>query len=77
VSEQPAAFCTWRKFDANEFVLVITANRYSREIPLGPSHMPVSGYDPIQCRMMDKSDIKAARRWHIDAARRARKAGFS
>ncbi len=55
---------------------VVTANRYSREIPMAPSHMPVSGYDPVQSRMMDKADIRAVRRWHIDAARRAKKAGF-
>jgi dimethylamine/trimethylamine dehydrogenase len=55
---------------------VVTSNRYSREIPMGPAHMPVSGYDPVQSRMMDKSDIKAVRRWHIDAARRAKEAGF-
>ena len=55
---------------------VITANRYTREIPMAPSHMPVSGYDPVQSRMMDKADIKEVRKWHIDAAKRARKAGF-
>ncbi|MFQ5784505.1 MAG: NAD(P)-binding protein, partial [Alphaproteobacteria bacterium] len=51
-------------------------NRYSREIPLAPSHRPVDAYDPVQARAMDKADIKAVRRWHVDAARRARKAGF-
>jgi dimethylamine/trimethylamine dehydrogenase len=55
---------------------LITPNRYSREVPMGPAHLPVNSYDPVQSRMMDKSDIKATRRWHIDAARRARKAGF-
>jgi dimethylamine/trimethylamine dehydrogenase len=53
-----------------------TANRYSREIPLAPSHRPVDGYDPVQARMMDKTDIRAVRKWHVDAALRARKAGF-
>ncbi|MCZ6637599.1 MAG: FAD-dependent oxidoreductase, partial [Alphaproteobacteria bacterium] len=53
-----------------------TPNRYSREIPLAPSHRPVDGYDPVQARMMDKADIKAVRGWHVDAALRARKAGF-
>ncbi len=52
------------------------ANHYSREIPLAPSHIPIDGYDPVQARSMDKADIKAVRRWHVDAAKRARKAGF-
>lgn len=52
------------------------SNRYSREIPMAPMHRPVDGYDPVQARTMDKADIKAVRRWHIDAARRARTAGF-
>ena len=55
---------------------VITPNRYTREIPMAPVHMPVSSYDPVQSRMMDKADIKAVRKWHIDAAKRAKKAGF-
>lgn len=53
-----------------------TPNRYSREIPMAPSHRPVDGYDPVQARMMDKADIKAVRGWHVDAAVRARTAGF-
>ena len=52
------------------------ANHYSREVPMAPSHRPVDGYDPVQARMMDKADIKAVRGWHVDAALRARKAGF-
>ena len=43
---------------------------------MAPSHMPVSGYDPVQSRRMDKADIRQVRRWHIDAAQRARQAGF-
>ena len=53
-----------------------TANRYSREIPLAPSHIPVRALDPIQARTMDKSDIRNVRRWHRAAALRARDAGF-
>jgi dimethylamine/trimethylamine dehydrogenase len=53
-----------------------TANRYSREIPMAPSHLPVKANDPIQARSMDKSDIKNVRRWHRNAALRARDAGF-
>ncbi len=58
------------------FAGMISANRYSREIPLAPSHMPVESFDPVQARMMDKSDIKSLRGWYVDAALRARTAGF-
>jgi len=53
-----------------------TANRWSREVPLGPSHFPVEMYDPVQVRAMDREDIRELRRWHRDAALRAKKAGF-
>jgi dimethylamine/trimethylamine dehydrogenase len=53
-----------------------TPNRYSREIPMAPSHIPVKAYDPIQARTMDKTDIQNVRRWHRNAALRARDAGF-
>lgn len=55
---------------------IAASNRYSREIPLAPSHRPIDGYDPVQARTMDKADIREVRRWHIDAARRARTAEF-
>jgi dimethylamine/trimethylamine dehydrogenase len=51
-------------------------NRYSREVPLAPSQTVVANYDPLHARAMDKSDIRDFRRWHRDAALRARKAGF-
>ncbi|MEX0697153.1 MAG: FAD-dependent oxidoreductase [Dongiaceae bacterium] len=51
-------------------------NRYSREVPLAPSHQPISAYDPVQARAMDKGDIRAFRRWHRDAALRAKRAGY-
>ena len=53
-------------------------NFYSREIPLGPSHMPVITFtnDPVQARAMDAHDIANLRRWHRNAALRAKKAGF-
>ena len=51
-------------------------NRFSREVPIGVGATPVDTYDPLQARAMDKADIKAFRRWHRDAALRARKAGF-
>jgi dimethylamine/trimethylamine dehydrogenase len=55
---------------------VACSNRYSREVPLGPSHQPVNGYDPIQARAMDREDIRNLRRWHREAALRAKRAGF-
>ncbi|MEM6679122.1 MAG: FAD-dependent oxidoreductase, partial [Pseudomonadota bacterium] len=51
-------------------------NRYSREVPMGPSVLPVDYPDPVQVRAMDKEDICNVRRWHIEAAKRAQKAGF-
>lgn len=52
------------------------ANRYSREIPIGPSHQANQNQDPVQVRAMDKEDIRTYRRWHRAAALRAKKAGF-
>lgn len=51
-------------------------NRYSRDKPMAPSHMPVDSYEPVQARAMDKQDIANFRRWHRDAGLRARDAGF-
>ncbi|NIA69352.1 NADH:flavin oxidoreductase [Pelagibius litoralis] len=53
-----------------------TPNRYSREIPMGPSARPVTYLEPVQARAMDKTDIRNLRRWYVDAARRSRLAGF-
>ena len=53
-----------------------SANRYSREVPMGPAHEPSFNYDPVQARAMDKTEIKNYRRWHKAAALRAKKAGF-
>jgi dimethylamine/trimethylamine dehydrogenase len=52
------------------------SNRYSREAPLAPSDIVGANLDPVQARTMDKADIKAFRKWHRDAALRARTAGF-
>jgi dimethylamine/trimethylamine dehydrogenase len=38
--------------------------------------MPAGVWDPVQTRAMDKSDIRDLKRWHLEAARRARQAGF-
>ena len=53
-------------------------NLYSREVPLGPAHLPVATAfnDPVQARAMDKQDIRNLRRWHRNAALRAKKAGY-
>ena len=52
------------------------ANIYSRMAPIGPSHQPVNSYFPAQARAMDKEDIRNYRRWHREAAMRAKRAGF-
>ena len=52
------------------------ANHYSREIPMGPAARPIDHHDPIQARAMDKADIKAFRKMHVDAAIRSKQAGF-
>lgn len=52
------------------------ANRLSRLSPLAPSHAAVESDEPLQARAMDKADIRAFRRWHREAAMRARQAGF-
>ncbi|MBD3677168.1 MAG: FAD-dependent oxidoreductase [Rhodobacteraceae bacterium] len=52
------------------------SNNYSREIPMGPSARPIDLLEPIQTRAMDKADIKAFRKMHVDAALRCKKAGY-
>lgn len=53
-------------------------NLYSREVPMAPAPFPVATftYDPVQARRMDKTDIANVRRWHLDAVKRAKLAGF-
>ena len=54
-------------------------NLYSRVPSLAPRSMGTvggSGYDPVQTRRMDKEDIRNVRKWHRDAALRAKRAGF-
>jgi dimethylamine/trimethylamine dehydrogenase len=53
-----------------------SANLLSRAPVLAPSDMSVDLIYPKQARAMDKSDIRAFRRWHKDAALRAKRAGF-
>ena len=52
------------------------ANRFSRMIPLAPSHAISDSLDPVQARAMDKADIADMRRWYRNAAIRSKKAGF-
>ncbi|MEE8364142.1 MAG: NAD(P)-binding protein, partial [Gammaproteobacteria bacterium] len=51
-------------------------NHYSRIAPMAPSAMAVRGNQPLQGRAMTRSDIRDLRRWHVDAARRAKRAGY-
>jgi dimethylamine/trimethylamine dehydrogenase len=53
-----------------------SANLFTREVPMDVASMPISTGDPYQSRAMDKADIKQLRRWHRDAALRAKEAGF-
>ena len=54
------------------------ANLYSREIALAPSPIAnPANYVPAQARGMTKADIASYRRWHREAALRARRAGFN
>jgi dimethylamine/trimethylamine dehydrogenase len=54
------------------------SNLSSREVSIAPSGVanPAS-YAPAQSRAMSKTDIAAYRRWHRNAALRARRAGFN
>jgi dimethylamine/trimethylamine dehydrogenase len=51
------------------------ANLATRMPSLGVRSMPGRS-DPIQSQRMDRRDIRALRAWHLQAALRARKAGF-
>ena len=52
------------------------ANLSSRVAPVAPSSIMASGVRPVQARAMSKRDIADLRRWHIDAAKRAKLAGY-
>ncbi|WP_192254458.1 oxidoreductase [Mesorhizobium silamurunense] len=53
-------------------------NLYTKEVPRGPSALPIRTFtnDPVQARAMDKQDISDLRRWHRNAFKRAKQAGF-
>ena len=52
------------------------SNHYSRIAPMAPSHGVSKGNNPMQARGMTRRDIKDLRQWHVDAALRARRAGY-
>lgn len=52
------------------------ANLFSREVPLDVACLPNTSGNPVHTRGMDKADIRDLRRWHRDAALRAKRAGF-
>lgn len=53
-------------------------NLYTKEVPRGPSALPIRTFtnDPVQARAMDRQDIRDLRRWHRNAFKRAKQAGF-
>ena len=53
-----------------------TANLFSREVAMDVASIPNIAGDPYQTRAMDKEDIREFRRWHREAAKRAKRAGF-
>jgi dimethylamine/trimethylamine dehydrogenase len=53
-----------------------SANLFTNEVAMDVASRPNAVGIPYQTRAMDKSDIRELRRWHRDAALRARTAGF-
>ena len=52
------------------------ANLYTREVSVDVTSMPNPAGHPYQARAMDRSDIRELKRWHRNAALRAKEAGF-
>lgn len=52
------------------------ANLMTREVASGVGSLPDGAGAPFQNRPMDKKDIRDLRRWHREAALRAKEAGF-
>lgn len=50
--------------------------KMTREVPMAPSGRPLGYLNPLHAKTMDKSDIRDLRRWQVDAAKRAQRAGF-
>ncbi len=55
---------------------MVASNRHTRLSPMGPSNLPVTGYDPVQARRMTTRDIADLRRWHRQATARSLQAGY-
>jgi len=53
-----------------------STNLFSNEVAMDVANLPNSIGIPYQARAMDKADIRELRRWHRNAALRARDAGF-
>ena len=53
-----------------------TPNMFTNEVAMDVSHRANTIGVPYQARAMDKSDIREFRRWHRNAALRAKEAGF-
>ncbi|SMX38832.1 oxidoreductase [Maliponia aquimaris] len=53
-------------------------NFYTKEVPRAVSAAPIRTFtnDPVQARALDKEDICDLRRWFVNAAKRAKLAGF-
>lgn len=53
-------------------------NLYTKEVPLAVSAGPIRTFtnDPVQARALSKDEIKDLRRWFVNAAKRAKTAGF-
>jgi len=53
-------------------------NLYSKEVPRAPSAMPIRTFtnDPVSAKAMTKRDISDLRRWHRNAFKRAKIAGY-
>ena len=51
-------------------------NLSTREVALGVVSQPNTDGNPFQTRAMDRADIRETRRWHRNAALRAKEAGF-
>lgn len=51
-------------------------NLYSRIPPMSICAMPVDQIEPVQARAMHKRDLDNIRQWHVDAALRAKRAGY-
>ena len=53
-----------------------SANKGTREMPFAPTGGPIAYLNPLHAIEMSKSDIKDLRVWQVQAAKRAKSAGF-